>query len=213
MAITLTSVFGGVTDPYEDEGPVTDTALQFDAIYEQTDFLDRVDIDLTPSTPGPAYIQITNIEVGVAVEGLVVTFNDLTDNTATEINFTYTAPAVDANVLSDVDIVTNIFNANTEANVEIFGIVNNAFPDKFFDYVNLLNNQNVRVVGLDNVPNSNVNLHLYKASLMRHNSILFFLNVEYDSTTTESFVLQKRVLNDWELGRLALIDKLETIGI
>lgn len=213
MAITLTSVFGGIPDPYDEEGPVIDTALQFDAINEQTEFFDRIDIDLTPSTPGPAYIEITNIEVGVAVEGLVVTFNDLTDNTATEINFTYTAPTVTPGVLSNVDIVTNVFNANTEANVEIFGIVNNAFPDKFFDFVSLFNNQNIRVIGLDNIPNANVNLHLYKASLMRHNTILFFLNVEYDSTITESFVLQKRVLNDWELGRLALIDKLETIGI
>lgn len=214
MAVTLTSVFGGVPDPYEDEGPVTDLNLQFDAVLSQTAFLDIVDIDLVPADPlDPPYTSITNIEVGVSLEGLVISVDELTENNETQLNIQYVAPIANVGILGDVTIETNIFNSSTQGNVEIFGLITNAFTDEFFNYVFLNDDVIITVVNINAVPNSNVNLHLYKPSFMRHNSILFYLNVEYDSSVTESFVLQKRVLNDWEIGRLALISKLNTIGI
>lgn len=213
MAIILSSLLGGITDPYDSEGPITNTNLQFLASNEDITFLDLIDINLTPADPSLTYIAITNVEIGTYVEGLPVSTNDLTDNTTTQINVTYEEPSVVSFVLSNVNITTNIYNLSTQANVIVSGKYSGIFPDKFYKYVNLTNNTNFTVKDINLIPSSNVNLHLYKASFMRHNTVLFYLNVTYDSSFTESFVLQKRILNDWELGRVSLVSKLTTIGI
>jgi hypothetical protein len=214
MAIILTSVFGGVPDPYEEDGPITDIGRQFDAVNEATPFLDIVNIDLTPADPlNPPYTAITNIGIGVTIQGLVVNVNEITENNETNLNITYEAPQPSVLVLGDLQIETNIFNSNTQGNVEVFGTIDNAFIDKFFEYEFLNSDINVRVSGLNNVPDNGVNLYLYKPSFMRHNTILFYLNVEYDFFVTENFVIQKRLLNDWEISRIALINKLQTIGV
>lgn len=216
MAITLNSIFGGIPDPYENDGPITDINLQFEAVNENIDFFDVVSIDLTPIDPLETYTTIANVEIGATVEGLAVSLNDLTQSGNVELNINYVEP-VAQNILSSISISTNIFNSSTEANVELLGRITNAFPDKFFQFNNLITGESFTTNSLEEIPDLGVNLHLYKASFMRYNTVLFYLNVTYNSTltptTTESFVLQKRVLNDWELGRLALIDKLDTLGI
>lgn len=216
MAITLNSIFGGIPDPYEDDGPITDLLLQFEAVNEEVDFFDVVSINLTPIDPLDTYTAITNIQIGATVEGLAVSLNDITQSGNVELNITYVEPVVQ-NILSNISISTNIFNSDTEGNVEIIGRITGAFPDKFYQFNNLINGESFTTNSLDDIPDSGVNLHLYKASFMRYNTVLFYLNVTYDSTltptTTENFVLQKRVLNDWEIARLALISKLNTIGI
>ena len=216
MAITLSSVFGGITDPYEADGPITDLLLQFEAVNEEVDFFDVVSINLTPIDPLDTFTAITNIQVGAVVEGLAVSLNDLTQSGSVELNINYVEPVVQ-NILSNISISTNIFNSNTEGNVEIVGKITGAFPDKFYQFKNLITDESFTTNSLEEIPDSEVNLHLYKASFMRYNTVLFYLNVTYNSTltptTTENFVLQKRVLNDWEIARLALISKLNTIGI
>lgn len=201
MTITAASLSGGFTDP--DATGLEPPGSTLNAVYEYTNFVDKISVDLTNADPMlPAYTSLDNLVAVVSINGTPITFNELTDNGNVSLNVTYSSP--NTNTVSVLTVLTNIESANTVGNIYITGNIQNAFPDKYWEYKNFNTGISTVVDSSNDIPNADVGLHTYKPSFMRYVNITFDVTATYD-TGTETKTLLKKVVNDWEINRLALL--------
>ena len=204
MGIILSSISGGVADPYAGDG-ATPPSQQFpNAVEDGNSFSDRIDVDLTYD-PTP-FTQIKSVVVTTSQSGNAQSLNNLTGGEPLN-DITYTAPELQPNTLSSLSITTTIAAGNTTANVFITGTLSGTFPDKFWGYKNTITYETATTNAVGNIPAENARLYLHKPSFMNFVSVYFTVTVEYD-TANIVYVCEKRVINNWETGRLALKNRL-----
>lgn len=211
MPITLSSGVGNIPDPYLGyDSSTSPFENQMQASYENVYFENTI-----TGVPLPGYDAVISM---VAVKGIndnPVTFADVFPGESSENDFTYEEP-------NFVENTKNLVSAPSgTSSITISGNVGTVFIDKYFKHKRLTDNSEISVNypnGLGNIPDSETVLHLYKASFMRYNILFYTItltHIDYDtgSTATETQVAAKRIINDWEAGRLALLSKLNSIGI
>lgn len=201
MTITAASLSGGFPDP--DATGLEPPGSTLNAVYEYTNFVDQITVDLTNADPMlPAYTSLDNLVATVSIEGTPITLNELTGNGNVSLNVAYSSP--NTNTVSTLTIFTNIESANTVGNIYITGNIQNAFPDKYWEYVDFTNNISSVVSSTSSIPNADVGLFTYKPSFMRYVNITFNVTATFD-TGTETKSIPKKVVNDWEINRIALL--------
>jgi len=201
MTITGATISGGFLDP---ELLGTEPAgTNLFAVNEYQDFVDKITVNLTNSDPlSPNYGSLNNLTAVVSINGTPITFNELTNNGNVALNVTYSSP--NTNSVSGLFVVTTIESSNTLGNIYITGNIQNAFPDKYWEYKDFVTKESVVVDSTYEIPDEDVALHTYKPSFMRYVNINFNVTAGYD-TGTESRTILKKVYNDWEINRLAVI--------
>ena len=142
----------------------------------------------------------------VSIFGTPITFNEITGNGSTTLNLTYSSPNTTS--VTGLTVVTTIESGNTVGNIYISGNIQNAFPDKYWQYRNFATKTNSVVSSTLDIPNSDVGLFLYKPSFMRYINIEFNVTAGYNTETVSKTIL-KKVYNDWEINRIALISQTE----
>lgn len=208
MPITVSSVSGNRPDPYNGDGFVP-IAHQMEASWEAESFVNTIN-----AIPLPGFDKVINISVTKGIDDMPVTLNNITAG-ATNLNVQYIEPQYDPKTQNFVNTSVGVPIVTVSGNV---GVI---FIDKYFKYRELPKQVDETLdypLGLPNIPNEGINLHLYKGSFMRYNSIYFYLTITHlkiktGQTAVENLVAQKRIINDWEAGRLGLINKLNTIGV
>lgn len=204
MSISGASLSGGFADPEATGLEPPGTLLN--AVNEYSNFVDKITVDLTNEDPMlPAYTSLDNLTATVSINGTPITFNEITNNGNVSLNITYSSPNTTS--VSGLTVVTTIESGNTVGNIYITGNIQNAFPDKYWEYKDFLANVSIVTDSTANIPNSDVGLHTYKPSFMRYVNLEFFVEAEYDSGT-ESKTIYKKVVNDWEINRLALLSQI-----
>lgn len=200
MAITGATISGGFPDPELTGTEPPGTNLN--AVNEYQDFVDKITVTLTNEDPmAPAYTLLNNLTANISINGTPITFNELTANGNVALNVNYNSP--NTNSVSGLFVVTTIENSNTEGNIYITGNIQNAFPDKYWEYKNFESKDNIVVDSTFDIPDSDVGLHTYKPSFMRYINIEFNVVAGFD-LGTETKTILKKVYNDWEINRLAL---------
>lgn len=200
MAITGATISGGFPDPelIGSEPPGTN----LNAVNEYKDFVDKITVTLVNEDPMmPAYTLLNNLTANVSINGTPITFNELTANGSVSLNVNYNSP--NTNSVSGLFVVTTIESSNTLGNIYITGNIQNAFPDKYWEYKNFVNKNSIVVNSTIDIPDADVGLHTYKPSFMRYINIEFNVVAGFD-TGTETKTILKKVYNDWEINRLAL---------
>lgn len=200
MAITGATISGGFPDPelIGSEPPGTN----LNAVNEYMDFVDKITVTLVNEDPMmPAYTLLNNLTANVSINGTPITFNELTANGSVSLNVNYNSP--NTNSVSGLFVVTTIESSNTVGNIYITGNIQNAFPDKYWEYKNFVNKNSIVVNSTIDIPDADVGLHTYKPSFMRYINIEFNVVAGFD-TGTETKTILKKVYNDWEINRLAL---------
>jgi len=203
MAISGTTISGGFPDP--ELSGLEPPGTNLNAVNEYKDFVDKITVTLISEDPmGPAYGTLMNLTANVSINGTPITLNELTNNGNVSLNITYSSP--NTNSVSGLTVVTTIENSNTEGNIYISGNIQNAFPDKYWEYQNFITKNSIVVNSTLDIPDSDIGLHTYKPSFMRYINIEFNVVAGYD-TGTETKTILKKVYNDWEINRLALISQ------
>lgn len=197
MSITKATLSGGFVDD-----DATDPPNTLNSVYEYSNFVDKISVDLTSGDPLVPYATINKLFANVSINGVPISFNELTANGAVSLNVPYNSP--NTNSVSILNIVTSIESSNTVGNIYITGNIQNAFPDKYWEYNDFTSNTITVVDSPANIPNTDVGLFTYKPSFMRHINIDFAVTAHYDSAT-ENKTIFKKVYNDWEINRLALL--------
>lgn len=208
MPITVSSVSGNRPDPYNGDGFVP-IAHQMEASWEDESFVNTIN-----ATPLSGFDTVISIVVTKGIDDLPVTLNNITSGAAS-LNLDYVEPNYDPDTLNFVNTSVSVPIVTVSGNV---GVI---FIDKYFKYRELPKQVDELVdypLGLSSIPDEGINLHLYKPSFMRYNSLYFYLTITHlkistGETAVENLVAQKRIINDWEAGRLGLINKLNTIGV
>lgn len=204
MGITVSSLSGGVADPYAGDG-TTPPSQQFpNAVYEGTSFSDLIAIDLT-ADPVP-FVSIQKVTVTSSLSGNAQTLNNISGGAPLN-DITYVTPTPQSNTLNSLSVTTTILPGNTAANVSITGIITGSFPDKFWKYKDTESLLEVQTSTVEQIPASNARLFLHRPSFMNFVSVFFSVLVEYDSANV-TYIVEKRVLNNWETNRLALLNRL-----
>jgi hypothetical protein len=204
MGITVTSISGGVADPYAGDG-TTPPSQQFpNAALENSFFVDRILVDLVYD-PTP-FTQIKSVAVSYSLTGNSQSLTNLTGGQPLN-DIIYVTPTPQSNTSTGLTVTTNIESANTLANITISGNISGSFPDKVWGYTNVLTTEVFTAADVSGIPLQNNRVYLYKPSFMNFVSVLFNVFVEYD-TANLNYTVEKRVLNDWEAGRLALLNRL-----
>lgn len=203
MSISGATISGGFTDPelLGTEPPGTN----LNAVNEYNNFVDKITVTLTNEDPMlPGYGSLNNLYANVSIFGTPITFNEITDTGNTTLNISYSSPNTTS--VSGLTIVTTIESGNTIGNIYISGNIQNAFPDKYWEYKNFITKNSVVVNSTIDIPNSDVGLHIYKPSFMRYVNLEFNVSAGFD-TGSETKTVLKKVYNDWEINRLALISQ------
>jgi len=200
MAIIASTVSGGFTDP--DATGLEPPGSTLNAVYEYTDFVDKIEVTLTTTPPAPAYTFINNLSCVVSVYGTPVTQNEITNNNTANLNITYNSP--NTNSVSGLNVVVSIESSNTIGNIYITGNIQNAFPDKYWEYVDLETKDEFIVESSLDIPDEDVALFTYKPSFLRYVNINFNVTVGYAEGTVNE-TIKKKVVNDWDINRLAVI--------
>lgn len=201
MTITGNTISGGFLDPELFGTEPVGTNLF--AVNEYQDFVDKITVTLTNSNPMlPAYGSLLNLTAIVSINGTPITLNELTDNANVSLNVTYSSP--NTNSVSGLFVVTNIESSNTVGNIYITGNIQNAFPDKYWEYKDFVSKDSIIVDSTFDIPDADVALHTHKPSFMRYINVNFNVTAGYD-TGTETKSILKKVYNDWEINRLAVI--------
>ena len=204
--IVAASLSGGFPDPDATGEEPAGTTLN--AVNEYSDFVDQITIDLVPESEGVPYLSLDEINLTVTVSGTSISSNELTANGAVDLNITYNTPST--NTVVGLNILTTVESSNTVGNIYITGNIQNAFPDKFWEYKNFTTGIAVTVPSSADIPDSDVGLYLFKPSLMRYVNIEFNIEAIYDGgIAIESATILKKVVNDWEINRLALLSQVE----
>lgn len=198
MSITAASISGGFTDD-----DATDPGNTFNAVNEYQNFVDQISVDLLNDLMVP-YTSIDVLDVVVRTYSTPVSSNEITNNGAVTLNLTYSTS--NTNSVSTLTVITSIESSNTVGNVYITGNVQNAFPDKYWEYNDLLNNTAYLVTTTSSIPNEDIGIFTYKPSFIRYVNLYFDVTVEYDGgAVVETRTLHKKIYNDWDINRLELI--------
>lgn len=201
MTITGATISGGFLDPELIGTEPAGTNLY--AVNEYQDFVDKITVTTANEDPyGMSYGSLLQLSANVTVFGTPITFNELTNNGNVSLNITYTSP--NTNSVSGLYVVTTIESSNTLGNIYITGNIQNAFPDKYWEYKNFLSKDVIIVDSTAEIPDEDVALHLYKPSFYRYINIEFNVAAVYTSQTVYK-TIKKKVYNDWEINRLAVI--------
>lgn len=211
MPITFTSGVGNIPDPYKGEDlSIAPEENQMDASYENVYFQNTIN-----GVPLSGYDAVISMTATKGINDNPVTSSEIFPGSKKENDFTYVEPSF---VEGTKDLVSA---PSGTSSIIISGNVGTIFVDKYYKHRRLSDKQEILVdypEGLEVIPDSDTVLHLYKASFMRYN-ILFYtitlmhINYSLGLTTTETQVAAKRIINDWEAARLALLNKLNTIGV
>lgn len=210
MPITISSGTGNISDPYFGLGSAP-PENQMQASYEGTYFQNFITCS---SLMG--YDTITNISVTNSIDDLPVTLNDITNNGQVNLNdVTYIEPEAE-NSTKDIPTI-----AIANPLITITGNLGTLFKDKYYKHKTIPQETDTTVNypdGINDVPNSSTHLYLYKPSFMRFNVIYYYISITHFNSSTlativENVTASKRIINDWDTQRLALISKLNTIGI
>ena len=205
MAITGATISGGFLDPELLGTEPAGTNLY--AVNEYSDFVDKITVNLTNEDPlGVSYGSLLNLTATVNIYGTPITQNEISDNGNVIINVTYSAP--NTNSVVGLYVVTNIESSNSVGNIYITGNIQNAFPDKYWEYEDFVTKDSIVVDSTLDIPNEDVALHTYKPSFMRYINIVFNVTAGYDTGTATKSIL-KKVYNDWEINRLAMIAQVD----
>ena len=203
MTITAASISGGFPDPdASGEEPAGST---LNAVNEYSEFEDRISVDLLVPEGSP-YLSLDNLTATVTVNGTPIESNELTGNGNVSLNVTYEQPNTTS--VTGLTVVVTINGDNTAGNVSITGNIQGAFPDQFWEYKDFSNNTTSIVSGVINIPDADVGLFTFKPSFMRYVNIVFNVNAEYDSGNV-AFTVPKKVVNSWEINRLAVISQVD----
>jgi hypothetical protein len=203
MAISGVTISGGFLDPEASGLEPPGTILN--AVNEYSDFVDKITVTLVNEVPMlPAYTSLNNLTTTVSIVGTPITFNELTANGNVALNVSYNSP--NTNSVSGLFIVTSIESGNTLGNIYITGNIQNAFPDKYWEYTDFATKESVVVDSTFDIPDGDIGLHTHKPSFMRYVNIEFNVVADFD-TSTESKTIFKKVVNDWEINRIALISQ------
>lgn len=211
MPITLSSGAGNISDPYFGyDTSIAPSENQMQASYENVYFENTV-----TGVPLPGFDAVISMVATKGINDRPVTFADVFPGDSSENDFAYVEPNFSDNTKNLVSAPSGT------SSITISGNVGTVFTDKYYKHKNLTNEQEVFVDypnGISEIPNEETVLHLYKASFMRYNILYYTItltHINYDTgtTATETQVAAKRIINDWEAGRLALISKLNNIGI
>jgi hypothetical protein len=203
MTITGATISGGFLDPELLGTEPAGTNLY--AVNEYSDFVDKITVTLTNEDPlGMSYGSILDLSANVTVYGTPITSNELTNNGNVSLNVTYNSP----NTFSVVGLNISVTNSGSQGNIYITGNIQNAFPDKYWEYKDFVTKDSIVVDSTFDIPDEDVALHTYKPSFMRYINILFNVEVEYDTATVYK-TIKKKVYNDWEINRLAMIAQVD----
>lgn len=197
MGFTAATIFGGFPDPEESDA--------LNAVNERMPFADRITINLLPDVGETNYPSIQNITTTVSLFGVPITLQELTNNQVS-INVEYNTPQVNTNL--GITVVTSF--TSSEGNVYITGNVVGAFSDSFWQYKNLTTRETNTVIDPFLIPGGDIGLFTYKPSFMRYTNILFTVNVTYGGGFNSVYNIRKKITNDWEINRLALIAQINT---
>lgn len=205
MTITATTISGGFPDPdATGEEPAGSTLY---AVNEYSDFTDQIIVDLINPDSIP-YLTLDGLNVTVSVNGTPMSTDELTGNGVVDLNISYDPPST--NTVVGLNVFTTIEASNTIGNIYITGNIQNAFPDKFWEYKDFTSNTSLAVASSTDIPDSDVGLYLFKPSLMRFVNIGFNIEAIYNSNTEiVTATIFKKVVNDWEINRLALLSQVE----
>lgn len=200
MAITGATISGGFPDP--ELSGLEPPGTNLNAVNEYKDFVDKITVTLVNEDPMmPSYTLLNNLTATVSINGTPITFGELTANGNVSLNVNYNSP--NTNSVSGLFVVTTIESSNTVGNIYITGNIQNAFPDKYWEYKNFVNKDSIVVDSTFDIPDADVGLHTYKPSFMRYINIEFNVVAGFD-LGTETKTILKKVYNDWEINRLAL---------
>jgi hypothetical protein len=211
MPVSLSSGVGNIPDPYLGfDISIAPIENQMQASYEDTYFENTI-----TGVPLPGYDVVISMTSVKGINDRPVTFADVFPGDSTENDFTYVEPSFDETTKDKVSAPSGT------SSIIISGNVGTVFIDKYYKHRRLTDKEEISVdypSGLAEIPNTETVLHLYKASFMRYNILyytitLVHLNTTTGATTTETQVAAKRIINSWEADRLALINKINTIGI
>jgi len=202
MAIIASTISGGFEDP--DATGLEPPGSTLNAVYEYSDFVDKIEVTLTTTPPAPVYTAINNLSCIVSVFGSPVTQNEITNNNAANLNITYNSP--NTNSVSGLNVIVSIENSNTTGNIYITGNIQNAFPDKYWEYIDLKTKSESIVDSTTDIPDSDVVLFTHKPSFLRYVNINFNVTVGYAEGIVTS-TIPKKVVNDWDINRLAIISQ------
>ncbi len=199
MTISGETISGGFLDPELLGTEPAGTNLY--SVNEYQDFVDKITVDTENEDPiGMSYGSILDLNANVTVYGTPITLNELTNNGNVSLNITYNAP----NTFSVVGLNISVTNDGTVGNIYITGNIQNAFPDKYWEYKDFVSKDIFIVDSSYEIPDEDISLYLHKPSFMRYINILFNVEVEYDTATVYK-TIKKKVYNDWEINRLAVI--------
>ena len=193
MGVILTSVSGGVADPYIGSDGV-DAGNTFPHAGFETDvFVDRVTI-----TP----------DAGNSITALSIILNASTDNqlslsniTDGPLNVTY-ATVASSGAFSNITYSVNTSNTN----VTFSGTITNAFTDLYWDTMNLTTMTSVHT---NTVPDysGDTSLYLYKPSFCKYTTKTYTIATTQTGpygTGNVNYTVLKRVLNLWDINRVIL---------
>lgn len=200
MAISGATISGGFPDP--ELSGLEPPGTNLNAVNEYKDFVDKISVTLANEDPMlPAYTLLNNLTTTVSINGTPITFNELTANGNVSLNVNYNSP--NTNSVNGLFVITTIESSNTTGNIYISGNIQNAFPDKYWEYANFTTKSSNIVNSTLDIPDADVGLYIFKPSFMRYINIEFNVVAGFDSGTESKTVL-KKVYNDWEINRLAL---------
>jgi hypothetical protein len=203
MTILGASISGGFSDPelFGTEPPGTN----LNAVYEYSDFVDKITVTLINEDPLlPPYTRLDNLRANVSVNGTPITLGEISANGNVVLNITYNSP--NTNSVSGLFVTTTIESSNTIGNIYITGNIQNAFPDKYWEYKDFVSKESIVVDSTFDIPDSDVGIYTYKPSFMRYINIEFNVVAGFNSGTVSKTIL-KKVYNDWDINRIALISQ------
>jgi hypothetical protein len=199
MAVTLQSISGGVLDPYNGEGSIP-IEYQFPRCARDGDtFIDVINV-----VPDVGSTNIISANIIVTYNNNVITPNLITSGNVT-LNFEYQPPGP-SDLSSSISYTVN--NLGTTANILITGTIISPFNDRFWRYRNFTNDEDIQVLSNTQIPDDDVGLFLFKPSMLRYVSVYYTVAIQYD-IGNETITAEKRVINDWEADRLALLSQIQ----
>lgn len=194
MPITLSSVSGGVADPYiGDDGYDSSTTFPHAAL-ENESFVDTVLV-----TPESGYVSV----VSTSVSSGSVTDTQIPSGEVSSgpLNSTHTNTPADAPF-------GGVTASGGGALVTISGTITNVFNDLYWDTMDMSNMTSSQSTSRNPSSAGDTSLYLYKPSYVRYSRRTFTItSVHIDSRgrpATFTYTVLKRVLNLWEINRLTL---------
>jgi hypothetical protein len=221
MALILTSISGGIPDPYVGLDGVTEALTFPNAVRPGETFQDRITI-----TPDAPYVKVDNSDFDSRVLITVSGVSQSTISGGTTLNITFEEPNLKradggpvegytSSVGNRIYTGSSVSGAGPDPDNPLnqrqnFGATaRDVFTDKYMEYKDRSNgNAIVRVTSFDDVPSENADIYLYKPSFAKYVYYTREIIADYltssNTTVRVRYTVLKRILNDWDVGRDAL---------